>query len=238
MILEFFNAMSAMLSSSPGIALAGSFLWGIASIVLSPCHLASIPLIVGFIDEQGRITTKRAFVLALLFAFGILVTIGIIGLITGLMGRMMGDIGGWGNYIVAIVFFIVGLHLLGVIPLPFLEKGANPNFKKKGLFAAFVLGLIFGVALGPCTFAYMAPMLGIVFSVASTKIIFAVSLILAYALGHCSVIVLAGTFTEVVQRYLNWNEKSRGAVILKKACGALVILGGLYLILQQSGLLV
>ena len=43
-------------------------------------------------------------------------------------------------------------------------------------------------------------------------------------------IVLAGTFTEVVQRYLNWNEKSKGSLILKKVCGALVLLGGLYLI--------
>jgi cytochrome c-type biogenesis protein len=230
MMLELFNAMSSMLSSSPGIALAGSFLWGAASILLSPCHLASIPLVVGFIDEQGRISTGRAFALAFLFSLGIFVTIGVIGLVTGLMGRMLGDIGGWGNYIVAVVFFIVGLHLLGVIPLPFLERGANPDFKKRGLFAALLLGLVFGVALGPCTFAYMAPMLGIVFSVASTKMAFAVLLILAYAVGHCSIIVLAGIFTEVVQRYLNWNERSRGALILKKACGVLVILGGIYLV--------
>ena len=51
---------------------------------------------------------------------------------------------------------------------------------------------------------------------------------LLYGVGHCSVIVLAGTFTEVVQHYLNWNEKSKGAVILKKICGVLVLLGGLY----------
>jgi cytochrome c-type biogenesis protein len=234
MIIEIFTWLSGTLSSSPGIALLGSFIWGVLSIVLSPCHLASIPLIVGYIDEQGKITTRRAFFLSLLFALGILITIGVIGLITGLMGRMMGDIGSWGNYFVAVIFFIVGLHLLGVIPLPFLEKGANPNFKRKGLAAAFILGLIFGVALGPCTFAYMAPMLGVVFSVASTKILFAVSLILAYALGHCSVIVLAGTFTEVVQRYLNWNENSKGAVVLKKVCGVLVILGGIYLIVSVS----
>lgn len=234
MIIEIFTWLSGTLSSSPGIALLGSFIWGVLSIVLSPCHLASIPLIVGYIDEQGKITTRRAFFLSLLFALGILITIGVIGLITGLMGRMMGDVGSWGNYFVAAIFFIVGLHLLGVIPLPFLEKGASPDFKRKGLAAAFVLGLIFGVALGPCTFAYMAPMLGVVFSVASTKILFAVSLILAYALGHCSVIVLAGTFTEVVQRYLNLNENSKGAVILKKVCGVLVILGGIYLIVSVS----
>jgi cytochrome c-type biogenesis protein len=228
MIADFFNALSALLSFSPGVALSGSFLWGVASILLSPCHLASIPLIVGFIDEQGRISTKRAFLLAFLFSSGILFTIGLVGLVTGLLGRMLGDIGGWEGYILAALFFIIGLHLLGVLPLPFLEKGANPNFKQKGLFAALVLGLVFGVALGPCTFAYMAPMLGIVFSVASTRLIFAVSLILAYAAGHCSVIVFAGTFTEAVQQYLNWNENSKRALILKKACGVLVILGGVY----------
>ncbi len=231
MLLELFTWLSGALSNSAGMALAAAFVWGMLSIVLSPCHLASIPLIVGFIDEQGRISTKRAFLLALLFSTGILVTIGLIGLATGLAGRMLGDIGRWGNYFVAVIFFIVGLHLIGIIPLPFLERGANASgFTRKGLLAALILGLIFGVALGPCTFAYMAPMLGVVFSVASTQLVFAVSLILAYAIGHCSIIVLAGTFTEVVQRYLNWNESSKGAVILKKVCGVLVILGGLYLL--------
>jgi cytochrome c-type biogenesis protein len=43
--------------------------------------------------------------------------------------------------------------------------------------------------------------------------------------------VLAGTFTESVQHYLNWNERSGGALILKKICGVLVICGGIYLIL-------
>jgi len=111
-------------------------------------------------------------------------------------------------------------------------KGASASgYKNKGLVASFVLGLVFGVALGPCTFAYMAPMLGIIFTTASTNLFFAVSLIFFYAIGHCSVIVLAGTFTEIVQHYLNWNEKSKGAVILKKICGVLVILAGIYLIL-------
>jgi hypothetical protein len=41
---------------------------------------------------------------------------------------------------------------------------------------------------------------------------------------------LADSSTEVVQRYLNWNEKSKGALILKRVCGALVLLGGLYMI--------
>ena len=231
MIVELFTWLSVALTQSPEIAIGAAFIWGVLSVILSPCHIACIPLIVGFIDGQGNISTGRAFGLSSLFGLGILITIGIIGLITGLAGRIVGDIGGYGTYFVAVIFFAIGLNLLGILPLPFMEGGANPNYKRKGFLAAFVLGLLFGIALGPCTFAYMATILGVVFSIASTKIIFALSLLLAYGIGHCAVLVLAGTFTEVVEHYLHWTEKSKGAVILKKACGIFVILGGVYLIL-------
>ncbi|MEK6646369.1 MAG: cytochrome c biogenesis protein CcdA [Candidatus Firestonebacteria bacterium] len=228
MIRTIFEWLSYSLQSSALIAVFASFIWGILSILLSPCHLSSIPLIVGFIDGQGKVSVKRAFFLATLFSLGILITIAIIGIITGLMGRMLGDIGSYGNYIVAIILIIVGLYFLEIINIPL---SFHFGFKKKGLFASFILGLIFGGAIGPCTFAYMMPMLGVVFKVASTNFVYAVSLILFYAIGHCLVIVFAGTFTGVVQQYLNWNEKSKGAVILKKICGVLVIIGGIYLIL-------
>jgi cytochrome c-type biogenesis protein len=59
---------------------------------------------------------------------------------------------------------------------------------------------------------------------------YGILLLIVYGVGHCSVIVLAGTFTEVVQRYLNWNENSKGTLAIKRVCGVLVIIGGLYLI--------
>jgi cytochrome c-type biogenesis protein len=226
---ELFTQLTRAVESTWFIAVAASFIWGILSILLSPCHLASIPLIVGFIDEQGKISTKRAFWISTLFAVGILITIGAIGAITAAAGRMMGDVGKYGNYFVALIFFVVGLHLLDIIPMPFSGPG-QIGMKRKGMLAAFILGLVFGIALGPCTFAYMAPMLGVTFKLASTNLFYGVLLLLVYGIGHCSVIVFAGTFTEVVQRYMNWNEKSKGAVIVKKICGVLVLLGGVYLI--------
>jgi cytochrome c-type biogenesis protein len=226
---ELFTTLTHAVESTPLIAIAASFVWGILSILLSPCHLASIPLIVGFIDEQGRISTKRAFWISTLFAVGILITIGAIGAITAAAGRMMGDVGKYGNYFVALIFFVVGLHLLDIIPMPFSGPG-QVGMKRKGMLAALILGLVFGIALGPCTFAYMAPMLGVTFKLASTNLAYGILLLLIYGIGHCSVIIFAGTFTEVVQRYLNWNEKSKGAMILKKICGVLVLLGGVWLI--------
>lgn len=224
-----FTHLSHAVEGAPILALGASFVWGILSIVLSPCHLASIPLIVGFISEQGQVTTQRAFWTSTLFSVGILITIAAIGAITAAAGRMMGDVGRYGNYFVALIFFVVGLHLVGVIPLNF--SGAGPvGMKRKGLLAAFILGLVFGVALGPCTFAYLAPMLGVTFRLAATDSLYGAALLLAYGVGHCAVIVAAGTSTERVQRFLNWNEHSRGLTVLKAGCGGLVLLGGLWLV--------
>ncbi len=226
---ELFTTLTRAVEGTPLIAITAAFIWGVLSILLSPCHLAGIPLIVGFIDEQGRISTRRAFYISTLFAVGILITIAGIGAVTAAAGRMMGDVGKYGNYFVALIFFIVGLHLLGVIPMPWSGPG-QVAMKRKGMLAAFILGLVFGVALGPCTFAYMAPMLGVTFKLASTNVLYGVLLLLVYGIGHCSLIILAGTCTELVQRYLNWNEKSKGSIILKKICGVLVLLAGFYLI--------
>lgn len=226
---ELFTGLSHAVEGAPMIALGAAVLWGILSIVLSPCHLASIPLIVGFISGQGQVSTRRAFWTSTLFAVGILVTIAAIGAITAGAGRMLGDVGRYGNYFVALIFLVVGLHLLGVIPLPFSGPG-QVGIKRKGMLAALVLGLVFGVALGPCTFAYMAPMLGVTFKLAKTAPLYGASLLLAYGIGHCAVIVVAGTFTEVVQRFLNWNENSKALILVKGVCGVLVVLGGVWMI--------
>lgn len=226
---KLFTALSHAVEGAPALALAAAVAWGVLSILLSPCHLASIPLIVGFISGQGKVTVRRAFWTSTLFAVGILITIAAIGAITAAGGRMMGDVGRYGNYFVAVIFFVVGLHLLGVIPMPWSGPG-QVGMKRKGMFAAFVLGLVFGIALGPCTFAYMAPMLGVTFKLAKTAPLYGVSLLLAYGVGHCAVIAAAGTSTELVQRFLNWNEQSSGVAVVKSICGGLVLLGGGWLI--------
>lgn len=222
--------LTRSLDGSVIAAYTGALLWGVASVLLSPCHLGSIPLIVGFIDGTGVVSRKRAFILSLAFSGGILLTLAVIGVVTGVMGRILGDTGRAGTYLVALLFVFIGLHLLEVIRLPFPGLPGQPGFKRKGAGTLFLIGLFFGLALGPCTYAFMAPVLGVSFTTAPERPLFALLLILLYAVGHCAVIVFAGTFTSVVQRYLQWNERSRGAVILKKICGALVIIAGVYLV--------
>ena len=229
MIEQVFTYLTTAMSGSYSIALLAALGWGILSILLSPCHLASIPLVIGYISSQGQIRVSRSFNLALVFAVGILITIAAIGLITASMGRLMGDVGIWGNWLVAVIFIVIGLYLMDIIRWDW--SGLNIGGKKRhGLWGAFILGLIFGVGLGPCTFAFLAPVLGVVFQTASSHMLQAVLLIAAFGIGHCAIIVAAGSFSSAVQTYLNWSESTKAAIYVKRLAGLFVLLGGVYYI--------
>jgi cytochrome c-type biogenesis protein len=232
MIDTIFTALYEAMTGAIWLALLASFGWGVLSILLSPCHLSSIPLVVGFISSQGKISVSRTFYISLIFSVGILITIAAIGIITASLGRLMGDVGSIGNYLVAGIFFLVGLYLLDIIKLAWKNVGLKQT-KARGLLAALILGLLFGIALGPCTFAYMAPVLGVVFQTAQTNYLLAVMFLLAFGIGHCSIIVGAGTLTGKVQKYLNWSEESKTILWIKRICGILVILGGVYLLINS-----
>jgi len=231
-LINLFDSFTKLFQSNPFVSILAALLWGMLSVILSPCHLSSIPLVIGYINGSGKLKTSRAFYLSLIFSLGVLITIAIIGTITGLLGRMFGDIGKIGRIIVAIVFVLVGIWLMDIIPIPQF-KTISPDMKGKGTIGAFVLGLIFGLALGPCTFGFMMPLLLVVFQVAQKNFLFATILLFSFALGHISIIVFAGTFVNWVQNYLNWTERSRGVKILRIVCGILVVLSGVYLLLEN-----
>ncbi|MFA8342866.1 MAG: cytochrome c biogenesis CcdA family protein [Rhodothermaceae bacterium] len=229
MIDSLFNLLYEWMTGTVSVAVIASFGWGVLSIILSPCHLSSIPLIIGYISSQGKISAKKTFAISMVFSTGILITIALIGIVTAYLGRLMGDVGSFGNYIVAAIFFVVGLYLLDIINLNWNSLKLKQT-KSSGLIAALVLGLLFGIALGPCTFAYMAPVLGVVFQTAQTNYPLAIVYLLAFGIGHCAVIAGAGMLAGKVQNYLNWSEESNILKWIKRICGILVIMGGIYLI--------
>ena len=225
-----FTALTRALEGQPAVALVAAFAWGLASLLLSPCHLTSIPLVVGFVSGRQATTPARGAGIALVFSLGLLTTIAAIGGLTAAAGRLIGDVGPWANYLVSLVFFVVGLSLLDVVQLSWRQPTAAARLRGGGLGAALGLGLVFGIALGPCTFAYMAPVLGVTFAVATSSALYGVLLILLFGVGHCALIVVAGASASWVRRYLQWSEASRGLTWLRYASGILVLAGGVYLI--------
>ncbi|MBN2434501.1 MAG: cytochrome C biogenesis protein [Spirochaetes bacterium] len=233
MVESLFISLTTLMYGSAIAAISAAFIWGVTSVILSPCHLGSIPLIVAFINGQYRVGIKKSFLISVIFSLGILISIGLIGLVTGLMGSILGDIGKTGTIIVIIVFIIIGLHFVGIIPLPdFFASEKSGIARKRSLFSAFLLGLLFGCALGPCTFAFMAPVLAVVFNSASEDIGFAISLVVSYAVGHSLFFIFFGTFSGAAKKLLKWEEKSSATKvirIIKIIIGLIMVFTAIYM---------
>lgn len=225
-LLRFFGDA---LAASPGIALLAALVWGVLSVVLSPCHLSSIPLVVAYMNGGTELPgARRALGISTSFASGILASIAAVGLVTAAAGRMLGDVGPAGSYVMAVVFFAVGLNLMGVLPLPSSFGGGSIRTVRRGALGALVLGLLFGAALGPCTFGFMAPILGVGLRAGSRAPGYAALLVTLFGIGHAGIIVLAGSFGEGVQRWMRWKTGTRGAAVVRFTAGFLVILAGAY----------
>lgn len=226
---HFLTALSNALYSSPILAVTAAFTWGILSMVLSPCHLVSIPLVFGCIMRSRGIDAGKSVPMrvAVLFALGMTISIGVIGAVTNLLGRLAGDVGPLGEGILALILIVVGFSIAGLfhLPVPGLNKGGVGTGSP-----ALLLGMVFGAALGPCTFAFMAPVLAVMFSIDSA--VKALILGLAFAVGHAGVVLLMGAFAGWIQRMVDWSGQSPIAKWLRIVSGALVSLGGVCLLLR------
>lgn len=230
-MVELLTRFGEAFAVSGMTALAAAFAWGILSVALSPCHLSSVPLVVAYMSGGTEFPAgRRAFWLSSAFAGGILASIALMGAVTAAAGRMLGDVGRIGSWAVAAVFFAVGLNLLGVLPIP--AFGSTPTGTgRRGATGALVLGLVFGVALGPCTFAFIAPLLGIAFHASGTGgAAYGVLLVALYGLGHAAAIVFAGSSIQTVNRWLGWRSGARAAGVVKTVAGVAVMFGGAYFV--------
>lgn len=226
-MINLFETLTTAISGQLGWALAASFAWGILSIVLSPCHLTSVPLVMGYISKQNHVTGKRSVLLALSFAVGLLLSIALIGAVTASMGRLMGDVGVWGLWMAAGLLIIFGLYLMDLVPLRW-PGGSLPQIERAGHTGALVLGLVFGIGLGPCTFAFLAPVLTVVIPLANESFFSAMLLILAFGMGHSLVFVAGGSLAGIMVTYVRWNQDNQAPVYVKRVLGLLMLLGGCY----------
>jgi cytochrome c-type biogenesis protein len=208
----------------------GCFLWGMVSVLFSPCHLASIPLIVGYVAGQDRIVEgRRATGYAVVFTAGLFLTIAAVGIVCSLLGRMLGDLGPYWTILVGAVLIWVALDMLGVAGCS-LSGGLLSRLKVRGMAGAFVLGLAYGVLSGSCTFGFIAPILAII-SV-QREIFTGVAFIVLFGIGPCIPIAVAGGSAALVRRVLENSAWQRGGRMFRRVSGGLIGLLGLYFILQ------
>ncbi len=204
----------------------GCFAWGMVSVLFSPCHMASIPLIIGYVGGQKSILKEReALPYALLFTSGLFITIAIIGIVCVLLGRMMGDVGPYWTLLLGGILIWVAMDMLGIGKCK-MPGSSLARLQIKGLPGAFVLGLAYGILSGSCTFGFIAPILAII--TVQKQIASGLFLLTLFALGHCLPIAVAGSSAATVKRLLNNSSIQHSGAWFRKGAGGLTAGLGIY----------
>ncbi len=196
------------------------FLGGIVTSI-GPCNVAMIPLIIGYVGGSHELPRRKAFSISLFFTLGLAITFMLLGVIAALIGGLMGGSTRLWYYLVAVVCFIIGLQMLGVIHLemPTWFGSLREKVKTKGLMGALMLGLISGLVSSQCATPVLAAILTYVMA-QKTGIMYGAVLLFIYALGRGVPILLAGSFTGILKEFRSlgkwsgWVEKGSGIIIL------------------------
>jgi cytochrome c-type biogenesis protein len=227
---QIFSLINQWMTGGVLLGALGCFLWGMVSVLFSPCHLASIPLIVGYVAGQDKVIEGRqATIYALLFTSGLFITIAAIGIICSLLGRMLGDVGAYWTIVVGLILLWVALDMLGVAKCS-MSGGLMAKLKVKGMLGAFIIGLAYGVLSGSCTFGFIAPILAVI--TVQEKIITGVIFIVLFGIGHCIPIAVAGGSTAMVKKLLANSAWQRGGMLFRRVAGVVIGLLGVYFIVQ------
>ena len=230
MLDSFFITVNEWIVSGATIAAAGCFLWGMISVVFSPCHLASIPLIVAYVGGQEKILNPReAGFYSLAFTSGLFITIALIGIICALLGRMLGDVGNYWQILLGLILVWVALGMLGVEKCS-MSGSLLYRLNFRGLFGAFSLGLAYGILSGSCTFGFIAPIMAII--TVQKHIATGILFILLFAIGHCLPILVAGSSTAVVKRFMENSSWQGAGNWFRKGAGVVIIMLGAYFIIN------
>jgi len=220
------ESIVGFIQNNPSFAVLAVFVGGLISSA-SPCVLALIPLIIGYVGGYSQGDKNKAIKFALIFALGLSITFTLMGAAAGFIGSILIKTGGLFYWIISGIAIVMGLSLLGLfeINLPIHSK---LQVKASGLIGAFLMGSLFGFASTPCA----TPVLVVILSFAAVKgqVLYGTFLLFIYAIGHCALIVAAGAVTGFIETF----AESRGVINfskwLKKISGALIILAGIYLL--------
>jgi cytochrome c-type biogenesis protein len=200
------------------------FLGGVVTSI-GPCNLATIPLIVGFVGGSHDLSRRRSFALSLAFALGLAITFTLLGVVAALVGGLIGGTSRLWYYLVAVVCFIIGLHMLGVLsfPVPMWLGGLRERIQLKGALGSLALGLVSGLVASQCATPVLAAILTYVMS--KGALAYGAVLLFVYAMGRGVPVVLAGTFTGALKQF---QAIGRWSSVIEKASGVIVLVVGFY----------
>ena len=192
---------------------------------LGPCSLSLLPVTLAYLAGfEGR---QPPWQRSLLFCSGIVSALVILGSLSGLLGRIYGQVPDALSTVVAVLALVMGLNLLGLVRLP-LPAGPDPQHWSQHVpapLAPIAAGLAFGLAASPCTTPVLAVLLGWIATSGSPLI--GVVLLTSFGFGQVMPLLLAGSAAASVPGLLalrpigRWVPPISGMVLI--ATGALTL---------------
>ena len=220
-----FENIRTIVQNQHGLAFVAVFIGGLIS-AASPCVLAAIPLIIGYVGGYSEGNRKKTALFSLVFVLGLSITFTLLGAAASVMGQFLGFMGRWIYLILAAIAVLMGLQLMGIIsiPLPFQKMRA---IKTKGLLGAFLIGLLTGTVSSPCA----TPVLAVILAYVSTQgdTVYGATLLFIYALGHCALIFIAGLSVGLTESVISSRGIKNFAFYSKRFSGVILVIAGLYL---------
>jgi cytochrome c biogenesis protein CcdA len=189
---------------------------------LTPCSLAGIPIIINYVSGTKSNKKRKAFALSLVFAAGMALVYTILGVFASVLGGIFHNLGLWWYFLLSGVTVLMALQMLSVINI-FPESLGQPSSKRKGYTGAFIAGMLGGLFASHCAL----PALVVLLAIAAEKSTVAQGafMLLLFAIGHSVFVVIAGTWTAVLEKM----TKNRKYDILLKVVKVSIGLGMLIL---------
>jgi len=217
--------IQSIIQHQQGLAFIAVFIGGIIS-ASSPCVLAAIPLIIGYVGGYSEGSKEKAALYSLVFIIGLSITFTLLGAAASLMGQVLSFADKWLYLGFAAIAIVMGLHLMGIISvsLPFQQIRA---VKTRGLIGAFLLGLLTGTVSSPCA----TPVLAVILAFASTQgdVMYGASLLFVYAIGHCALIFVAGLSIGLTESLIKSKGVKNYSLYSKRISGGLLVIAGIYI---------
>ena len=203
-----------------------SFLGGLVASI-SPCSLAMLPLIVGYIGGYSEGKSFKTFLQMLFFVIGTAVVFSVIGIICSLTRKVFASIaGGWFGIILASIVMIMGLKLVGILDfeMPVVIRQMPKNEGHSTFIYPFILGAVFALAGTPCSTPILAAIMA--FASLSASLVQSVIMLFLFAIGQGIILIFAGVLTAKLK---NWKGFYKISDILLKVSGILLVLVSLYI---------